>query len=226
MITIDGASGTGKGALGRHLAHWLGWHFLDSGALYRVLAVAAGKHHLPLGDTVRLVALAQSLNVMFSQRNGDEVAAVLDGEEVSDAIRTEAAGNGASKIAALPEVRDVLVERQRQFRRPPGLVADGRDMGTRIFVDAALKIYLEAATAERAKRRYKQLRQKGFSVNLTDLEVEIAERDRRDSQRTVSPLRSADDAIIVDTTQTTISVLQRKLEHLVREYIPAVCPDR
>ena len=226
VITIDGASGTGKGTLGRYLAHWLGWHFLDSGALYRVLAVAAEKSHVSCDDVTELASLAQSLNVSFEQRQHDEGAVFLDGDDVSDLIRTEIAGNQASKIAILPKVRDALVERQRQFRRPPGLVADGRDMGTRIFVDATLKIYLEAAAEERVKRRYKQLKQKGFNVNIAELEVEITKRDQRDKQRSTSPLSVADDAIVVDTTAKSIALLQEKLMYLVHRHMPEACPNR
>ena len=224
VITVDGPSGTGKGTVCSHLANWLAWNFLDSGALYRVLAVAAEKHHLATNNEPGIADLAKSLDVVFDRpQPRKDVKVIFEGNDISQQIRTEECGNSASQIAALPEVRSALLERQRKFQQKPGLVADGRDMGTVVFAEAPLKIYLIASAAERAKRRYKQLKQKGFSVNLPRLTADIAERDTRDSQRTISPLKPADDAIIVDTTTLEISTVIQKIEKLVRETLPDAC---
>lgn len=224
VITVDGPSGTGKGTVCSHLANWLGWNFLDSGALYRVLAVAAEKYHLATDNEPVIAELAESLDVVFDRpQPGKDVTVIFEGNDISQQIRTEECGNSASQIATLSEVRSALLERQRKFRQKPGLVADGRDMGTVVFADAPLKIYLIASAAERAKRRYKQLKQKGFSVNLPRLTADIAERDTRDSQRTISPLKPADDAIVVDTTTLEISTVILKIEKLVRETLPDAC---
>ena len=224
VITVDGPSGAGKGTVCSHLANWLAWNFLDSGALYRILAVAAEKHHLAANNESVIAELAESLDVVFDRpQPGKDVTVIFEGNDISQEIRTEECGNSASQIAALPEVRSALLERQRKFRQKPGLVADGRDMGTVVFADAPLKIYLIASAAERAKRRYKQLKQKGFSVNLSRLTADIAERDTRDSQRTISPLKPADDAIVVDTTTLEISTVIQKIEELVRETLPDAC---
>ncbi len=224
VITVDGPSGTGKGTVCSHLANWLGWNFLDSGALYRVLAVAAEKYHLATDNEPGIAELAESLDVVFDRpQPGKDVTVIFEGNDISQQIRTEECGNSASQIATLSEVRSALLERQRKFRQKPGLVADGRDMGTVVFADAPLKIYLIASAAERAKRRHKQLKQKGFSVNLPRLTADIAERDTRDSQRTISPLKPADDAIVVDTTTLEISTVILKIEKLVRETLPDAC---
>ncbi len=224
VITVDGPSGTGKGTVCSHLANWLGWNFLDSGALYRVLAVAAEKYDLATDNEPGIAELAESLDVVFDRpQPGKDVTVIFEGNDISQQIRTEECGNSASQIATLSEVRSALLERQRKFRQKPGLVADGRDMGTVVFADAPLKIYLIASAAERAKRRYKQLKQKGFSVNLPRLTADIAERDTRDSQRTISPLKPADDAIVVDTTTLEISTVILKIEKLVRETLPDAC---
>lgn len=224
VITVDGPSGAGKGTVCSHLANWLAWNFLDSGALYRILAVAAEKHHLAANNESVIAELAESLDVVFDRpQPGKDVTVIFEGNDISQEIRTEECGNSASQIAALPEVRSALLERQRKFRQKPGLVADGRDLGTVVFADAPLKIYLIASAAERAKRRYKQLKQKGFSVNLPRLTADIAERDTRDSQRTISPLKPADDAIVVDTTTLEISTVIQKIEKLVRETLPDAC---
>ena len=224
VITVDGPSGTGKGTVCSHLANWLGWNFLDSGALYRVLAVAAEKYDLARDNEPGIAELAESLDVVFDRpQPGKDVTVIFEGNDISQQIRTEECGNSASQIATLSEVRSALLERQRKFRQKPGLVADGRDMGTVVFADAPLKIYLIASAAERAKRRYKQLKQKGFSVNLPRLTADIAERDTRDSQRTISPLKPADDAIVFDTTTLEISTVILKIEKLVRETLPDAC---
>lgn len=224
VITVDGPSGTGKGTICSHLASWLNWNFLDSGALYRILAVAAEKHHLETNNEAAIAEIAESLDVVFEQpQPGQDVTVIFEGIDISQQIRTEECGNSASQIATLAKVRSALLERQRKFRQTPGLVADGRDMGTVVFVDAPLKIYLIASAEERAKRRYKQLKQKGFDVNLPRLTADIAERDTRDSQRTISPLKPADDAIVVDTTTLEISEVIKQIENLVQETLPDAC---
>jgi len=223
VITVDGPGGTGKGTLSSYLADWLGWHFLDSGALYRVMALAAERHNIGPEDIAGLSDLGRNLDVIYKQSASAEGnSVVLEGDEVNDLIRTESCGNSASRIAALPEVRQALLDRQHGFRKPPGLVADGRDMGTVVFPDARLKIYLTASVEERAMRRYKQLKEKGFDVNLPQLSVEITERDARDSQRTVSPLRPADDAAVIDTTHLNIEDVIDRVKVLVRDRFPGI----
>jgi cytidylate kinase len=223
VITVDGPGGTGKGTLSSYLADWLGWHFLDSGALYRVLALAAERHNIGPEDIDDLTDLGRNLNVIFKQSASAEGnSVILEGDEVTNQIRTESCGNSASRIAALPEVRQALLDRQHGFRKLPGLVADGRDMGTVVFPDARLKIYLTASVEERARRRYKQLKEKGFDVNLPQLSVEITERDARDSQRTVSPLRPADDAAVIDTTHLNIEDVIDRVKNLVRDRFPGI----
>jgi cytidylate kinase len=221
VITVDGPSGTGKGTLCSYLADWLHWHLLDSGALYRVLAVAAEQHAIPVHEVSRLAALAEHLDVNFRQdAAGQDDSVILEGAVVNQLIRTETCGNVASRLAALPEIRAALLARQRAFRRPPGLVADGRDMGTVVFPDARLKIYLTASPEERARRRHKQLKEKGFDVNLPRLSAEITERDARDIQRTVSPLRPADDAAVIDTTNLAIADVIHQVSVLVKRCFP------
>lgn len=205
VITIDGPSGSGKGTVSRRVATQLGWHFLDSGALYRLVALAARHHAVPLEDEITLKTLAAHLDVEFEAVDGGiESRVVLEGEDVTNTIRTEECGRDASVVAALPAVREALLKRQRAFREAPGLVADGRDMGTVVFPDALLKVFLTASREERAHRRHKQLSEKGVDVNLQHILGDLAARDARDSERSVSPLRPADDAVIVDTTGTTI----------------------
>ncbi len=221
IITVDGPSGTGKGTICSYLTDWLKWHFLDSGALYRVLALAAEKHQIKSDDESALVNLAGILSVKFKVAGaGSLVNVLLDEETVTDEIRTEACGNAASIIAPLAAVREALLSRQRAFHKQPGLVADGRDMGTVVFPQATLKIYLTASAEERAKRRYKQLKEKGISANLRDLSAEIAGRDKRDSTRAVSPLKPADDAIVVDTSTLDIDAVVVKISELVVNKIP------
>ena len=205
VITIDGPSGSGKGTISRFLANKLGWHFLDSGALYRLVGLAARRHSIDFQDEQGLATLAAHLDVEFaSNDDGAETRIFLEGEEVTDGIRSEECGNDASKVAAVQVVRDALFERQRAFLRAPGLIADGRDMGTVVFPDAPLKIFLTASLEERASRRYKQLKQKGMSANLSALLDELRVRDERDSSRAAAPLVAANDAVTIDTSDLSI----------------------
>ena len=223
IITVDGPSGTGKGTICSYLADWLQWHFLDSGALYRVLALAAEKREIRSDDEENLEKLAENLNVEFKVgKAGALVDVLLDGEMVTDDIRTETCGNAASVIAPIMNVRQALLSRQRAFHKAPGLIADGRDMGTVVFPEATLKIYLTASAEERAKRRHKQLKEKGISANLRDLSAAIAERDERDSTRTASPLKPAEDAIVIDTSTLDVDAVVRKISGLVQNTIPGV----
>ncbi len=219
VIAIDGPSGVGKGTLCQALAQHLGWHLLDSGSLYRLTALAAQKHDVPLDDETRLAALAASLDVRFETLPDQETQVLLEGEDVTAAIRSEACGNAASRVAALPAVRAALLQRQRDFRRPPGLVADGRDMGTVVFPDAPVKIFLTASPTARAIRRYNQLREKGISVSLAALAKEIAERDARDAGRAIAPLRPASDAHVLDTTELSIAAVRRQALMILAEYL-------
>lgn len=210
VITVDGPSGTGKGTLCGRVAYSLGWNLLDSGALYRVLGHAAQRDHISFENTEALVAAAHDLDLAFVQ-TGDWIEVRLNGQDISSEIRTETAGNSASKVAAIPAVRDALFNRQLAFQKAPGLVADGRDMGTVVFPNAELKIYLTASADVRAQRRYKQLKQKGIDANLAHLLNEIAERDQRDAGRKVAPLKPAEDAILIDTSDLTIDQVTQKV---------------
>lgn len=223
IITVDGPSGTGKGTICSYLAEWLHWHFLDSGALYRVLALAAEKQGIDKDDDVALEQLAENLNVEFKVAEaGSLVNVLLDGAYVTEEIRTETCGNAASIIAPIATVRKALLARQRAFHQTPGLIADGRDMGTVVFPDATLKIYLTASAEERAKRRYKQLKEKGISANLRGLSADIAERDERDSTRSISPLKPAEDAIVIDTSKLDINTVVANISELVCKRIPGL----
>ena len=203
VITIDGPVSSGKGTIARLIAVKLGWHLLDSGALYRVLGYYAQQQNVALDDAEALVRLAKTLPVRFIEREGD-VLVLLDGEDVSRIIRHEQVGELASQVAVLQPVRDALLARQRDFAEPPGLVADGRDMGTVVFTDAPLKIYLTASAEERARRRFEQLKEKGFNATLATLVEDIRIRDERDMNRDVAPLRPATDAVTVDSTSLSI----------------------
>lgn len=205
VITIDGPGGSGKGTLAGMLAARLGWHLLDSGALYRLLALAAHNHGADLTNEEMLTGLAAHLDVQFIAAEGDqEQRTVLEGEDVSRVIRTETIGAGASRVAALPAVRQALLARQQAFREMPGLVADGRDMGTVVFPDAQLKIFLTASPEIRAERRYRQLLEKGETASLAGLLDEINARDERDMNRSIAPLRPAEDAILIDSSHMSI----------------------
>lgn len=214
VITLDGPSGTGKGTLCHRLADHLGWHFLDSGALYRILAFAARKQEIALSEVDQLVSLAHGLTLRFGVGN-DSGLVYIDGHDISHEIRTEQCGQDASKAAAIPAVREALLARQRAFAVSPGLVTDGRDMGSVVFPGAILKIFLYASPEERATRRYLQLKKIGNDVSLAQVIDELAERDARDTTRTHSPLKPADDAILVDTTGLTIDQVFDKVLQLV-----------
>jgi len=205
VVTIDGPSGSGKGTISREVARHLGWHLLDSGALYRLVALSGSLKGLTSDDVTGHAALARAMSVEFSgdERGGERIR--LDRVDVTREVRSEETGQGASRVAAWSGVREALLERQRAFALPPGLVADGRDMGTVIFPAADLKIYLTASASERALRRYKQLKEKGSNANLAALSREIAERDQRDSTRVVAPLRPAPDARVIDSTGMSIA---------------------
>ena len=218
VVTIDGPGGAGKGTLCMLLATKLGWHLLDSGAIYRVLAVAALKHQIALDDITSLAELAANLNVHFPIED-DQVLIVLDGVNVTDEIRTEITGNLASKVAAYPAVRAALLSRQQNFVQTPGLIADGRDMGTVVFPSAPLKIFLDASAEERAKRRQLQLQQKGINVNFKNLLQENQERDFRDRNRPVAPLKPADDAVVIDSTNMSIDAVFNQVLALVNQRI-------
>lgn len=204
VITIDGPGGSGKGTICRLIAQKLGWHLLDSGAIYRVLALAAIHHQIAPEDEEALQPLAAHLDVQFTADDHGGTRITLEGENVTHTIRTEEVGAVASRIASLPRVREALLRRQRAFREEPGLVADGRDMGTVVFPTAEVKIYLTAYAGERAKRRYLELKEKGHDVNIGDLLSEIQTRDERDMNRAVAPLKPADDAYLLDSTHKTI----------------------
>jgi cytidylate kinase len=217
IVTIDGPSSSGKGTISRLVAARVGWHLLDSGALYRLVALAGVRHKLDPDDVENHVALARAMRVEFGSGPGGEERVLLDGEDVTHLIRTEQAGAGASRVATWPAVRTALVDRQQAFAREPGLVADGRDMGTVIFPGARLKVFLTASAEERAQRRHKQLIGKGSAASLAALSREIAERDLRDSTRQVAPLRPAPDAQLLDSTGLSIDAVVERVLSLGRE---------
>jgi cytidylate kinase len=215
VITIDGPSGSGKGTIAKLVADRLGWAILDSGALYRLVGYSAENAGIGFENVGNLCEIARNLDVMF---DGDNI--YLDGEEVSNKIRTESAGNSASKVAAVPEVREALLEWQRSFAKEPGLVADGRDMGSVVFPNAEVKVFLTASAEERAKRRYNQLKEKGISVSLRDLVRDIQERDERDCNRDVAPLVAPVAALEVESTSLSIDEVLEKVMEKVRSAFP------
>jgi len=220
VIAIDGPSGSGKGTIARQVAAALAFHLLDSGALYRLVALATNRRETDSPDEEAIASIAAALDVRFSTDENGSEQVWLSGEEVSAELRTEECGLLASRIAALPKVRLALLNLQKSFRQAPGLVADGRDMGTTVFPDANLKVFLTASTEERAKRRYKQLNDKGIDVSLAALSRDIEDRDRRDSERSVAPLKPAEDARLLDSSNLTIDEVTRTVLDWVQESEP------
>lgn len=214
LITIDGPSGSGKGTVCHILAKKLQWHLLDSGALYRILAYAALQQNIKLSNQDALAELALTLDVSFIS-NGEGVDTLLSAENVGDKLRTEEVGKAASEVASIQQVRSALLARQKAFLQKPGLIADGRDMGTVVFPDAKVKIFLDASAEERAQRRFNQLQDKGFDVSIAQILSEIKERDHRDRNRAVAPLRPADDAFVIDSTTLTIDEVVEQILMLV-----------
>ena len=222
VVTIDGPSGTGKGTISTMLARKLGWHFLDSGALYRLVGVGAELNNIKYINIKEIVSFAENMDVVFSGKFEGSIE--LNGEEISDLIRAESSGAKASLVGAIPEIRQALSDRQLAFRQPPGLVADGRDMGTVVFPDAVCKFFLTASPEERAQRRYKQLINKGLNVNLRALLQDIQERDKRDSERSVSPLLPAEDARVIDTTELSIDQVFEQVLQTTRKALSTHSP--
>ncbi len=216
VITIDGPSGSGKGTISLQVADQLNWHMLDSGSLYRLTALASHLDQVDEADIASLASIAQELEVEFRPEDRN-VCILLRGEVVTEAIREEQIGMRASKIAAVPEVREALLARQRAFAKLPGLVADGRDMGTTVFPEAKLKIFMTASCEERAKRRHNQLKEKRIPVSLADLVADLTARDEQDANRSVSPLKAADDAIMLDTTEMSIDQVTVKVLELANQ---------
>lgn len=222
VIAIDGPSGSGKGTISRAVAETLSWHLLDSGALYRLVALAARRAGVGLDQAVELERLATRADIRFGSGPGGEERVWLNGDEVTRDIRTETAGGDASRVAAIPAVRAALLARQRAFAVPPGLVADGRDMGTVVFPGAPVKIFLTASLDERALRRHNQLKEKGVTATLAALSLEIAERDRRDISRSASPLVASADAVVLDTTGMPVKAVVDRVLEIARARLPGV----
>ncbi|MDD5272063.1 MAG: (d)CMP kinase [Methylovulum sp.] len=214
VLTIDGPSGAGKGTISRLLAKQLGWHYLDSGSIYRSLAIAVLKQAVALDDVGAIVNVAKAMVLGFEC--ADELVVKLDGEDITAQLGLEQIGNTASIIAALPEVREILLQKQQDFKQPPGLVADGRDMGTVVFPDAAHKVFLTASSTKRAERRYKQLKEKGIDANLISLTKDIEERDRRDRERVTAPLSMASGALFIDSSDMTIDAVITQVLGFIR----------
>jgi cytidylate kinase len=215
VLTIDGPSGAGKGTVSRLAAKKLGWHYLDSGSIYRSLALAVSKQAVDLADERAIVSVAEAMHLEFEC--GEELTVRLNGQDVTAEIPLESTGSMASTVAAIPEVRRVLLQKQRDFKQLPGLVADGRDMGTVVFPEAPFKVFLTASASERALRRYKQLIEKGIDANLASITNEIEERDRRDTERTTAPLAMASDALYLDSSEMTIDSVVEEILNLVQK---------
>jgi cytidylate kinase len=215
VLTIDGPSGAGKGTVSRLAAKKLGWHYLDSGSIYRSLALAVSKQAVDLADERAIVSVAEAMHLEFEC--GKELTVRLNGQDVTAEIPLESTGSMASTVAAIPEVRRVLLQKQRDFKQLPGLVADGRDMGTVVFPEAPFKVFLTASASERALRRYKQLIEKGIDANLASITNEIEERDRRDTERTTAPLAMASDALYLDSSEMTIDSVVEEILNLVQK---------
>ena len=215
VIAIDGPSASGKGTVAREVARALGFHYLESGALYRLVALASLRERVAPQETGRLAEIARRLDASFQ---GERI--LLSGEDVTEELRGEACGNRASEVASVPEVRGALLERQRAYRQPPGLVADGRDMGSVVFPDAPLKVFLTATVAARARRRYKQLIAKGISANLRTLSRDLEERDARDVGRRIAPLAQAPGALLLDSTELTVETVVERVLTWYRERVP------
>ena len=226
IIAIDGPSGSGKGTIARQVARHLGWHLLDSGALYRLVALAGARAGIAADDVEGHARLAADLDARFGMDEAGGELVQLAGDDVTLELRAEATGEAASRVAAWQPVRSALLGRQRAFARPPGLVADGRDMGSIVFRDAGLKIFLTASPVERALRRHKQLKGKGLSGSLAALSAEIAERDRRDTTRAVAPLVAVPEAVVVDSTALTIEEVVGRVIELARERFPEAARGR
>lgn len=214
VLTIDGPSGAGKGTISRLIAKKLGWHYLDSGSIYRSLAIALLKQAVDLADEAKIIAIAQNMKLEFEC--ADELIVKLDGENITPRLGLENTGNVASMVAVLPEVRKILLQKQKDFKRQPGLVADGRDMGTVVFPEAENKVFLTASAAKRAERRYKQLIEKGIDANLLQIKNEIEERDCRDMTRKTAPLTMASDAFYIDSSEMTIEAVIEEVMSLIR----------
>jgi cytidylate kinase len=214
VLTIDGPSGAGKGTISRIVAKKLGWNYLDSGSIYRSLAIALLQQGVDLADEAAIVKVAETMDLAFEC--GDELLVKLNGADITAQLGLETTGNTASIIAVLPEVRRVLLQKQQNFRQSPGLVADGRDMGTVVFPDATSKVFLTASAEERARRRYKQLKEKGIDANLSSLTLDIEERDRRDSERATAPLAMAENALYIDSSSMSITAVIEEVLNLIR----------
>lgn len=213
VLTIDGPSGAGKGTVSRIVAKKLGWNYLDSGSIYRSLAIALLQNEIDLSNINEILSIAQAMELAYEC--DDELVVKLDGQDITAKLGTETTGNIASIVAAVPEVRRVLLQKQKDFKRPPGLVADGRDMGTVVFPDADIKVFLTASAAKRAERRYKQLMEKGIDVNIEQITSEIEARDCRDKERTIAPLAQAEDALFIDSSAMTIDEVIARVLSLV-----------
>ncbi|MCH8530287.1 MAG: (d)CMP kinase [Saccharospirillum sp.] len=218
VVTLDGPGGVGKGTVSALLAKHFGWHYLDSGALYRLAALAAKNHGVDFTNEEALAVIAEHLDIRFDQQDSG-VKILLEGDDVTSQIRSEEVGANASRVAAYSRVRDALLKRQRAFRTEPGLVADGRDMGTVVFTDAPLKLFLTASSEERARRRWQQLKDGNIAADFEQVLVDIQERDERDSSRAVAPLKPAEDAVIIDTTELSIDDVFNQAVALIKDRV-------